>query len=379
MLLLHKTKTSSNVNLRILRTPRGPTLYFRVQSYTLSKDVLASQTHPKVSGSEFRVAPLLVLHNFEPSSPTDSKDPSKSYETMKFKLLTSLFQNMFPSVHVDKMKMSNARRVVLFYYNAEKQTIDMRHYAILMQDVGVSKSIKRLIHLKTPNLGQYADISDFIVKDFAASDSEFEDNEENQVLISKEEQPKKRKNPSESSPHNLANNTDSANNMNSRKSIKLVELGPRLELKLIKIEKDLCQGEVLYHSFVKKTAEEMRNLQESQKLKGQIKESRKRKQEENVKRKELDKELHRRITSEGGRKGINHRETDETPELSNSIRTIKTTSENPIKKKSGTIEKIQDKNLSSNTDVVSALKGGSRKLVPLGKVFRVRNKSTTPR
>ena len=32
-------------------------------------------------------------------------------------------------------------------------------------------------------------------------------------------------------------------------AIRLVELGPRLTLSLLKIEEGLCDGEVLYHSF----------------------------------------------------------------------------------------------------------------------------------
>ena len=34
-----------------------------------------------------------------------------------------------------------------------------------------------------------------------------------------------------------------------RSAIKLAELGPRLTMKLLKIEEGVCAGEVLYHSF----------------------------------------------------------------------------------------------------------------------------------
>lgn len=40
-------------------------------------------------------------------------------------------------------------------------------------------------------------------------------------------------------------------------SIRLQELGPRLTLELMKVERGLCEGEVLYHSYVTKTAEEV--------------------------------------------------------------------------------------------------------------------------
>ncbi|CBZ53601.1 hypothetical protein NCLIV_033880 [Neospora caninum Liverpool] len=43
-------------------------------------------------------------------------------------------------------------------------------------------------------------------------------------------------------------------------AISLVELGPRMELQLVKIEEDVCAGKVLYHHFISKTPEELRML-----------------------------------------------------------------------------------------------------------------------
>ena len=37
-----------------------------------------------------------------------------------------------------------------------------------------------------------------------------------------------------------------------QKSVKLREIGPRLDLRLVKIEEGVVQGKVLYHAFVKK-------------------------------------------------------------------------------------------------------------------------------
>ena len=38
-------------------------------------------------------------------------------------------------------------------------------------------------------------------------------------------------------------------------SVRLVELGPRMSLKLVKIEEGLLDGEILHHEFVEKTDE----------------------------------------------------------------------------------------------------------------------------
>jgi ribosome biogenesis protein SSF1/2 len=54
------SKTDSNVNLRIGRIPRGPTLTFRVNEYVLTKDLQALQQRPKSPGSDFKCSPLVI-------------------------------------------------------------------------------------------------------------------------------------------------------------------------------------------------------------------------------------------------------------------------------------------------------------------------------
>jgi hypothetical protein len=54
---------------------------------------------------------------------------------------------------------------------------------------------------------------------------------------------------------------------NTKNAIRLTEIGPRLKLKLIKIQEGLQDGEVLYHFFMNKTPEEMQQLREALKLK----------------------------------------------------------------------------------------------------------------
>lgn len=44
------------------------------------------------------------------------------------------------------------------------------------------------------------------------------------------------------------------------KFLRLVEIGPRMTWKLMKIEEDVDSGEVLYHSHVEKTAKEVFQL-----------------------------------------------------------------------------------------------------------------------
>jgi ribosome biogenesis protein SSF1/2 len=53
----------------------------------------------------------------------------------------------------------------------------------------------------------------------------------------------------------------------STSAIRLSEIGPRLKLKLVKIEEGICDGEVLYHEYLKKTPEEIQKIRESLKTK----------------------------------------------------------------------------------------------------------------
>jgi ribosome biogenesis protein SSF1/2 len=57
MLIFGRTEIA--VNLRIARVPHGPTLTFRVCTYSLARDVLAAQRRPKSPGIEFQTAPLV--------------------------------------------------------------------------------------------------------------------------------------------------------------------------------------------------------------------------------------------------------------------------------------------------------------------------------
>jgi ribosome biogenesis protein SSF1/2 len=54
-------------------------------------------------------------------------------------------------------------------------------------------------------------------------------------------------------------------------AIRLSEIGPRLKLKLIKIEEGVCEGPVLFHELVKGTEEEIKAIRESRKIKRYVK------------------------------------------------------------------------------------------------------------
>ncbi|KAI9593677.1 Brix domain-containing protein [Syncephalis fuscata] len=214
MLVFGRTETA--VNLRMARVPHGPTLTFRICTYSLARDVLSSQRRPKSPGAEFQTAPLLVMNNF-------------GGEQKQMKLLTAMFQNLFAPINVKTMKLSEARRVVLLNYNTDTGNIDFRHYSINVKPVGVTKGVKRvIINTNLPNLSQFEDVSDYVLREAFASESDVEDGPENTVTLSQ---------------RYVGRNNQSS----EQRAVRLTEMGPRMELKLLKVEAGLCNGEVLYH------------------------------------------------------------------------------------------------------------------------------------
>jgi Brix domain len=68
--LLLISRTELGTHLRIARTPRGPTLHFKIHSYSLAKDVKNHQKAPRESANDFLNPPLVT-----PSTPLKTKIP----------------------------------------------------------------------------------------------------------------------------------------------------------------------------------------------------------------------------------------------------------------------------------------------------------------
>eukprot|EP00126_Sphaerothecum_destruens_P007772 Sdes_comp19982_c0_seq1m12577 len=261
--IFNHTKVCSN--LKICRLPKGPTLSFQLVSYTLMRDIIALQKHPKAPGTEYKTAPLIVLSNF-------------SNEVAEQKLTATVLQNMFPAINIQSVKLADVRRCVLFHYNSETGLIDFRHFSLNAAPTGLSKAVKRIVQTKIPSMHNLEDISDYIFgggNGGYTSESDMEDvGGENEVTLSQ-------------------NLTGRGNTKEQQRAIKLIELGPRMSLKLMKIEEGFCEGNVLYHNYFTKSEEEVRKTEMILKRRQKEKETRRKQQEENVRRKLLEKENHR--------------------------------------------------------------------------------------
>ncbi|KAI5166875.1 hypothetical protein NEIG_00736 [Nematocida sp. ERTm5] len=89
--------------------------------------------------------------------------------------------------------------------------------------------------------------------------------------------------------------------------VTLVEIGPVMSLELQKIEKGICSGDVVYHRYIHKTPEELRERAKILKKRAEEKLQRRAQQEENVRRKK-EKNARRPLVSENKENS----ETEET-------------------------------------------------------------------
>ncbi|KAK4457871.1 ribosome biogenesis protein SSF1 [Cladorrhinum samala] len=307
-LLLFSRSESGNTNLRLAITPRGPTFHFRVEKYSLTKDVRKAQRHPKGGGKEYITPPLLVMNNFtNPDADANSKVP-RHLES----LTTTAFQSLFPPINPQRTPLKSIRRVLLLNREPSPENdgtfiINFRHYAITTKPVGLSKPLRRLNAAEKilkgtkgkkgglPNLGKLRDISEFMIggengdgyQTDGTSGSEYETDAEVEIL---ETSAKKVQSAKARAAAKEDSDDEGANDNVERRAVKLVELGPRMKLRMTKVEEGVCAGKVMWHEYIHKTREEIKALEQKHEERRKLKEARKKEQKANVEKKKAAKE-----------------------------------------------------------------------------------------
>ena len=277
--LMTISQTATGPNLGLSRVPRGPALSFKIRGF--SPCSFLRKTLKKGTGENSKVAfsnpPLVVLNNFD--------DPENGRHV---KIIALTFQNLFPAINVKTVKLNECRRVVLINYNREDDTVDLRHFLIKADPQGASRSVRKLLKERLPQLGGKTDVSEIVEPGvrFGAdggetSDSEIEDN---------------------AAAVNLPQDFPGRGNHAGKRSVvRLREIGPRLNLELVKVQEGVFDGEVQYHKYQSRTAEEIEEQRQKVAEKARLAEERRKIQEENVERKrklESEKEAHKKARME---------------------------------------------------------------------------------
>lgn len=172
------------------------------------------------------------------------------------RLMREAFRAMFPKFRPSEMIVQNVRRVVLLNYDKATGTLEFRHFAIQTR-LAAKKKIETLLgqNKAVPDLGKYESVEQFM-QAMSGSESEGE-------------------------------SSAVANPKTGRQmKVRLTEIGPRFNIRLVKVEDGLCGGAVLWHAYKTKTEEEQMKQEEKKLNDTEQKSERKRFQEENVRRKE---------------------------------------------------------------------------------------------
>ncbi|KFX92018.1 hypothetical protein O988_07478 [Pseudogymnoascus sp. VKM F-3808] len=331
-LMLFSRSESGNTNMRLAVTPRGPTLHFRVEKYSLCKDVKKALKHPKGGGKEYLSPPLLVMNNFTAPASDESKPESKNKVPRHLEsLTTTMFQSLFPPISPQATPLSSIRRVLLLNREIDPNDdgtyiINLRHYAITTKKTGLSRPLRRLnaaeklLHqgnnkktkASLPNLGKLEDIADFMIggengegyMTDATSGSEVETDAEVEML---ESTTRKVLNSKARQRARAVEGKEGDAPGVEKRAVKLVELGPRMRLRMTKVEEGVCNGKVMWHEYINKTAAELKEMDKVWAQRRQEKEARKKIQKENVERKRKEK----KAKGQGAKKDGEEEEDDD--------------------------------------------------------------------
>lgn len=230
-------------------------------------------------------------------------------------LTTTIFQSLFPPISPQNTPLSSIRRVLLLNRETvaggeEDGTyiLNLRHYAITTKATGLSRPLRRLnaaeklLHSQTssksrkgglPNLNKLDDIADYMIGGEngegyitdITSGSEVDTDAEVEVLESttrKVLSAKARQRQRDAD--GKGRDGTSANGVEKR-AVKLVELGPRLKLRMTKVEEGICAGKVMWHEYIHKSKEEEKELDSVWERRRREKEERKKIQKANVEKK----------------------------------------------------------------------------------------------
>lgn len=328
---LFSRSQNGNVHLRFALHPRGPTMQFRVEEYVLARDIHHVQKRPRAGWTEaFATPPLLVQHGMASS---EAYLAGKPKEKQLESLAQTMFNSMFPVISPTTTKLENIKRILLLKRERQEDgtfVINLRHYAITQKRTGVSKKIQRLDPQEQkrrekrgaalPNLGQLEDAADYVLNphhDGYTSASETELDTDNEVEVV---QTSSRKVLSKKQMERIRNGEGKdqvtpPRTKVEKRAIKLVELGPRMKLRLVKVEEGLSEGRVMWNEFVAKSEAEEKELDAKWDDKRKLKEERRLQQKQNVEKKRKLKEQTRQNTFENGETRESDAESLDTDEI----------------------------------------------------------------
>jgi ribosome biogenesis protein SSF1/2 len=236
----------------------------------------------KSPGGEYRNPPLLVLNNFQ--------QPVDGPELPQLRLMSTMFQGLFPPIQVEKSALPTFRRVMLVSYNHSTGYISIRHFTISVRPQGVSRRVRKLLNpsgttRRGVNLANQDDIADYLVRRVGTPSDGYDSMSESEASEAE----------SDSNAVELPDDyVGRGNKKGERKAVKLLETGPRLELKLMKIVEGLVgskrgEGQTVFHAIESRSKTQSASQQRKHDARRKLRDERKAVQAANVARKKAEK------------------------------------------------------------------------------------------
>ena len=266
-LILSATDKSRYV--KICRAWRASVVVPCAQVHARARGVAARKTRGRPNA--FRAPPLVVLNNFA-ARRTDS--PRSVPESV-------------PGHRRQEGELSTCQRAVLVDFDKESNRFMFRHYSISAAPTGANRALRKLLTTRSaPDLGNLTDVSEFFEKAAAGAASDASDSEGEDAVAARVD---------------LTQDYNRVAKADTRSRVILQEIGPRMELELVKVEEGMCEGRVLYHAYVNKTEDEVVALEQRKVDADALRKKRKEEQEANVRRKEKEKAEKAALEEDGGK------------------------------------------------------------------------------
>ena len=285
---------NNSCSLKIARLPAGPVLHFKIRQFSLNRHIRSKQKRPIAwTPALSSNSPVVVTHQF-----LDTTTQQQQQQQPHLKLLQVTFQNMFPTLNVSQVQLQHCKRVVLFQRelvsSAETDTdsskekeevrVTMRHYAITTRATGIAAPLRRLARGKIPNLTHVRDIAEYMEQQHATKSSYSDDDDEEEddgagsTVVT--------------SASGTTTTSSTSSTSQQQRALKLVELGPRLDLSLMGVTTGLDTTTTdhpwLWHAT--KTPEELARLSRARQQRSAAVAARRSQQEANVAAKQAKKD-----------------------------------------------------------------------------------------
>ena len=237
------TSSMQGAMLRLGRLPHGPTLTFRVESYSTACDALRIQKKVYTSGQiHYDHPPVIICNGFSKTANNRSE----------LRLLSQFFCSLSPDLSVEKDSHLNRLSRVLFFHclmNNERATDNIGLESSVKEHKVAKASKSREIWIEVRHYGRI--LRPVVIRHTFA---------EKRISNSPVSLKHKKKKPDITGMDKPSSETDGEGKSvclpenttyrdhRGRFRLKLVELGPRLTLRLLRVESRLCEGEIIYHA-----------------------------------------------------------------------------------------------------------------------------------